>query len=91
METINANYDNEMERIIRDVPADYSKFSLLELYKLHLAGCYNIESKLNEININMKTILNENIARKKRDKFLIAMNAICGTALLFVLLVEFFL
>ena len=91
METINANYDNEMERIIREVPADYSKFTLVELYLLHLSGCYDINNKLNEIDINMKTILNETKASKKRDKFLIAMNAICGTALLFVLLVEFFL
>lgn len=95
METINSNYENEMERIIREVPADYSKFTVDELYRLHLDGLFNIESVLNKLNLNMNNVLNQNneikTEIKKRDKFLITTNVISVSAILFVLIVEFIL
>jgi len=91
METLNANIDNEMERIINEVDADYSKFTLEEKYELHLQGLFDIHSTLDEFNLNTKELFKMEKAKKKRDVFLITTNIIWALAVTFVLVVEYIL
>ena len=91
MEILNANLDNEMERIINEVEADFSHFTLEEKYELHLQGLFDIKETLEEFNLNLKELFKMEKAKKKRDRFLITTNIICALAIAFVLVVEYIL
>lgn len=91
MEIQYANLDNEMERIINEVEADFSHFTLEEKYELHLQGLFDIKETLEEFNLNLKELFKMEKAKKKRDNFLIISNIICALAIAFVLVVEFLL
>jgi hypothetical protein len=89
--TLNANLDNEMDRIINEVEADYSKFTLEEKYKLYLQGLFDLQPTLDEFNLNLNELFKMEKAKKKRDNFLIISNIICALAIAFVLVVEYLL
>ena len=102
MKTLNANQDNEMQRIIDQVPADYSNFTLDEKIELCNQGLYDLNILINELNLNVSKVLNQKEeinstmseikkSIKKRDYFLITANILAALAVGFVLFVEYVL
>ena len=60
MNTLNANSDNEMDRIIAEVPADYSNFTLDEKIELCNQGLYDLNILISELNLNIGNVLKSN-------------------------------
>ena len=96
MITLNANSDNEMDRIIAEVPADFSNFTQEEKIELYAQGLYDTDILIKELNLNVSNILNSkeeilnkvkamNKSIKKRDTFLIISNILSALAVGFVL------
>ncbi len=96
------NNNNEMQRIIDQVPTDFSKFSLDEKIELCNQGLCDLNTVIKDLNLNICKVFNQkeeikttmnglSKSIKKRDNFLIAANVLSALSMAFVLIVQFIL